>query len=81
MYLMELARNNDTKNLQVKVIRALQKNNGIAKRTVIQQETRINKKQFNETIESLIESETIKQLDIRNNSQGRPGIAYQLIKQ
>lgn len=79
MYVIELSRNNDTKNLQNQVIRALtQKFNGCAKRSAIMKETKMNKRNFNETIESLVESETLEEKMMKGTG-GRNGIVLKLI--
>jgi hypothetical protein len=78
-YLMDLSKNNDTKNLQIQVIRCLKKYNGIAKKSLVQHETHINKRNFDETIVSLEESETIQILD-GEISGGRRGIILKLLK-
>jgi len=78
MNLMDLAKNNDTKNYQIMVIRALKKYHGTAKKSVIQHDTHINKRNFDETIQSLIESETIEE-KILTGTGGRAGIVYQLL--
>jgi hypothetical protein len=78
-YLMDLSKNNDTKNFQVQVIRCLQNHDGIAKRSLVMHETHINKRNFEETIESLEESETVEVLQ-GEPTGGRRGEILKLLR-
>jgi hypothetical protein len=79
-YLMDLSKNNDTKNLQIQVIRCLQNHEGIAKKSLVQHETHINKRNFDETILSLEESETIEVFEAPATG-GRKGQVLKLLKE
>lgn len=78
-YLMDLSKNNDTKNLQIQVIRCLKNHNGIAKKSLVQRETHINKRNFEETIQSLEDAEAIEVFG-GDATGGRKGEVLKLLK-
>lgn len=78
-YLMDLSKNNDTKNLQIQVIRCLKNHNGIAKKSLVQNETHINKRNFDETILSLEDAEAIEVFS-GTSTGGRKGHILKLLK-
>ena len=78
-HVMELSQNNDARNYQTQVIKCLKKYNGIAKRTVIQSHTRINKRVFDETLQSLEDSETIEIFE-SGNIKGRKGLVIKMVE-
>jgi hypothetical protein len=70
-YVVELSKCNDQKNLQIQVIKVLTKHNGIASRSKIQRDTKMNKRNFDETILSMEESGQIEVLEEKSDG-GRP---------
>ena len=78
-YLLELCKFNDTKNYQIQVIRCLENHSGIAKRSLIQRETHLNKRVFDETLLSLEESEAI-EIYASDITGGRKGHVVKLLK-
>lgn len=79
-YLLELCKFNDTKNYQIQVIKCLENHSGIAKRSLIQRETHLNKRVFDETLLSLEESESI-EIYVSDTTGGRKGQIVKLLKQ
>lgn len=79
MHVIEMSRDNDTKNYQAMVTRALKKLGGAAKKSQIIRETRINRKNFDETIDSLIEAEVIEECMMKSDAAGRPAVVLKLV--
>ena len=78
-YLMDLSKNNDTKNYQIQVIKVLKANNGIEKRHLVQQRTHMNRRNFEETIQSLEDSAVVEVLTT-GKTGGRNGQILKLLK-
>jgi hypothetical protein len=77
LYIMDMSRNNDTRNFQNLVVRCLKKYNGSAKKSLVQHDTKINKRNYEETLVSLVESETIQMFE--EHGGGRTATVLKLL--